>query len=120
MNLNEWLSGRFETDGLGSDEDSRCRLRWRKRLDRSAVVTASYVDIDKSSPAVVLAEIAAGVFIAGRAVANRFDGIQTDEGGLFSVLPKPACFNSGPNGARFTAVFVNNDLRLFAGRPKAG
>src|SRR5277367_539852 len=44
-------------------------------------------DIDESAQAVILAEIAAGRFVAGGAVLNFSDSIEADEGCLLAVLP---------------------------------
>ena len=45
-------------------------------------------NVDESSQAIVLAEIAARVFVASGAVLDLANGIESDESGLLPVLPQ--------------------------------
>src|ERR1700759_2785761 len=51
-----------------------------------AFAGASHVNIDKSAQAIVLAEVAARVFVAGGTVADILHLLQTDERGLLAVV----------------------------------
>ena len=45
-------------------------------------------DVNKCAQAVVLAEVAAGILVARRAIADVLDGILSDERGAMAVLVK--------------------------------
>src|SRR5579884_1005475 len=79
-----------------------------------------HIHVNKCAQAVVFAEVAARVFIACGAVANCADGLEANKCSLLAVLPKAECLLCRADGARFAAVFVDNDLRLFAVGTKAG
>src|SRR5215469_16569259 len=65
-----------------------------------AVSCASiHIDIDEGTQAVVLAEVAACVLIACRAVANVADRVEADEGSLATILPKAQRFLRGSDRA---------------------
>src|ERR1700733_13867207 len=72
-----------------------------------------YIHIDKGSQAVVLAEIAASIFVAGGGGADVRDFFEADESGLLSVAPEPQSFLCRADRSRLTAVFMDDDLRFF-------
>src|ERR1700743_387971 len=78
------------------------------------LLSAHHIYIDKGAQAVVLAEIAACIFIASCAITNIGDCFYTDEGGLFSIGPESQSLLCCTDRSGLTAVFVDNDLRLFA------
>ena len=68
--------------------------------------------VNEGAQAVVLAEIAARVFVARGAVADVLNGIEPDEGGAMTVLVETNGFDRRADCARLAAVFVNDDFRL--------
>jgi len=76
-------------------------------------------NVDEGAQAVVLAEVAAGIFVAGGAVFDFADGVESDKGRLAALAPKAEGFLGGADRARFTAVFMDDNFGLFAGGAKA-
>ncbi len=58
-----------------------------------------HVDVDKGAQAIVLAEVASGVFIARGAIANVAHRFQPDKGGPLAVLPQTQGLLCGTDGA---------------------
>ena len=83
-------------------------------------LAACDVDIDEGAQAVVLAEVAARVFVASGAVSNVGYGFESNEGCLLAVRPEPQSFLRCADGSGFAAVFVHDDLGLFAVGAEAG
>src|SRR5208283_128234 len=67
---------------------------------------------DERAQALVLAEVAAGAFVARGLVLNSARGLEADEGGLAAVVEKPSGFQRSPDGAGFAAMLVHDDVRL--------
>ncbi len=78
------------------------------------MTSSGHIDIDEGAQAIVLAEIAPGIFIARGAVANVGHSFQPDERRLLAVRPQTQSLLRGANGARFAAVLVHDNLRHFA------
>src|SRR5438270_1153248 len=76
--------------------------------------SAGYVDVDESAQAIVLAKIAARVFVARCPIANVRDSFEANKRGLASVAPEAVRLLGCSDCAGFAAVFVHYDLRLFA------
>src|ERR1700722_1998400 len=73
-----------------------------------------HIHVDKSSQAVVLAEIAPCIFIAGSAIANVAHRVQPDERGPLAIVPQAQCFLCSPDGSGLATVLVNDNLRYLA------
>ena len=73
-------------------------------------------DVDEGAQAIVLAEIAAGGFVAGGAVFDFANRIEADEGRALAVAPQAERFLRSANGAGFTAMLVHDNLRQFCRR----
>jgi hypothetical protein len=104
MDLHQRLLGRVHVSAFhrGADVNDRqvCR-RFR---------FTGGVHVDERTQAVVLAEVAARVLVARRAVLDIAHRIEPDEGGLAAVAPQTQRLDARPNGARLPAVFVHDDL----------
>src|ERR1700730_12867232 len=83
-------------------------------------LSTGYVDVDEGTQAIVLAEVAARVFVARCAIANVRDGFEADKCGLASIVPKAVCLLGRANSPGFTAVLMDDNLRLFAVGAEAG
>src|SRR5260370_27186120 len=83
-------------------------------------LSTGYIDVDEGTQAIVLAEIAARVFVARCAIAYVRDGVETNKRGLASVVPKAVRLLGCADCAGFTAVLMHDDLRLFAVGAEAG
>ena len=68
--------------------------------------------INERAQAIVLAEIAARIFVAGGAVADVLDRIETDEGSAVAVLVETNGFDASADRARLAAVLMDDDFRL--------
>src|ERR1700733_14598684 len=110
VGLNLFEAGQFHTCGY----DFFCRRRTIFPTGSRLLLSVGDVDIDERAQAVVLAEVAARVLIAGCAIEVVFDRSQTDEARLPAVRPEPQCFLGSADRTGFTAMFVDNDLRLLA------
>ena len=80
---------------------------------------AAGIHIDECTQAVVLAEIAARVFVASRAIADVADRIQADERRLPPVLPEPECFDSRADRAGLSAMLMHDHFRPLVHRSEA-
>ena len=76
-------------------------------------------NVDEGAQAVVLAEMAARIFVARGAVFDLANGIEADEGGLQAVAPQAQRFLRRTDRAGFAAVLVHDDFRLLAGGAEA-
>ena len=70
--------------------------------------------VDEGAQALVLAEVAAGVFAAVRDVADFLHGFEADKGGLAAHAPEAVGFDGGSDGSGFAAVLVDDDVGLDA------
>jgi len=61
---------------------------FRNAGKRNELVGVAGIDVDERAQAVVLAEIAARLLVARRAVLNVAHGVEADERGLSSVAPQ--------------------------------
>src|SRR5580704_419793 len=86
--------------------------------DETFVVLGRGTDVNEGSQAVVLAEMATGIFVARGAVFDFTDRIESDERGLLAVAPQTQGFLRSTDGARFAAMLVADDLRLLARGPE--
>src|SRR6185295_10970688 len=86
-------------------------------LDRKEL-SAARAHVDKRAQAVVLAEVAASVLVAGCAVRNITHGVKPDKAGRSAVAPQPQRLDTRPDRARFAAVLVHDNLRRLPGRAK--
>src|SRR5437879_2646655 len=82
--------------------------------------STSYIDVDEGTQAIVLAEVAARVFVARSAIADVRDGFETNKRGLPSIVPKAVRLLGCADCAGFTAVLMHDNLRLFAVSAEAG
>ena len=83
-------------------------------------LSACYIDVDEGTQAIVLAEVAARVFVARRAIADVRNGFQTDKRGLPFIVSEVMRLLSCANCAGFTAVLMHDNLRLSAVSAEAG
>src|SRR5258707_12152738 len=74
--------------------------------------SAGYIDVDEGTQAIVLAEVAARVLVARRAIADVRNGFQTDKRGLPSIVPKAVGLLTWPNLSGFPAVAIADNLPL--------
>src|SRR3981081_2904379 len=82
--------------------------------------STGYIDVDEGTQAIVLAEVAARVFVARRSITDVRDGFQTDERAPPPIVPKAGRPLSWANCAGFAAVLMHDNLRLFAVSAEAG
>src|SRR5260370_7614310 len=83
-------------------------------------LSTGFIDVDEGTQAIVLAEIAARVFVARCAIAYVRDGVETNKRGLASVVPKAVRLLGCADCAGFTAVLMHDNFRLFAVSAEAG
>src|ERR1700759_5868697 len=108
--------GQLHTRGY----DFFCRRRAISGTSNRLLASACDVDINEGAQAVVLTEVAARILIASGAIADVRHRIDADEGRLFAVLPEPQCFLGSADRSGFSAVLMDNDLRLLALGPETG
>ena len=78
------------------------------------VIHVCKLHIEEGSHTSVLAEAAAGLFIASGGVANASHGIHADKSSGASLTPQSRGLQTGANCAGLTAVRVNHNLRVDA------
>src|SRR5258708_24263853 len=83
-------------------------------------LSAGQVHIDEGTQAIVLAEIAACIFVSRCPVAYVCDGLKADEGCLSSVGPEPQRLLRCSDCAGAAAVIMHDNLWLFAIGAEAG
>ena len=88
-------------------------------LDGNEILGGLGSDVDKSSQAIVLAEIAARSLVARRPVFDFPYCIQADEGRTLTVPPQAQRFLRRADCAGLSAVLVHDDFRLLPGGPEA-
>src|SRR5581483_12373689 len=71
------------------------------------------LDVDKGAQTLVLAEVAARGFVAGRGIGDGGNALKADELGLFPVLPQAHGLEGTADGSGFTAVLVADHFRLY-------
>src|SRR5580658_7940290 len=87
--------------------------------DKAHVVCRCGSYIDKGAQTIVLAEMAARLFVASRTVFDLSHGIESDKRGLQPVAPQAERLNGSTDGPRLAAEFVNNNFRLPSRRAEA-
>src|SRR5579862_979615 len=75
-------------------------------------------DVDKGAQAIVLAEVAARIFVAGGPVFDFSNRLEPDERGARAIAPQAQGFCARANCAGFPAMFVNEDVGLLASSAK--
>ena len=84
---------------------------WSSAGDRHSALIDVGLDVDERAQALVLAEVAAGGFVAGGLVAESSDtASEPDEGGLPAVVPQPPGFERRADRAGFAAMLVHDDF----------
>ena len=84
-----------------------------------SAIAISRADVYERAEAVVFAEMTARLFAHGGPVLDMPYGIQTDEGGLPALLPQGHSLERAADRARFSGVFMYDDLRRLAGSLKS-
>src|SRR5579875_2872233 len=85
----------------------------RHALYRDEILGRLGAHVNESAQAIVLAKIASSGFVAGSAVFDFPDRIESDERGPPAVAPQPQRFLRRTNGAGFAAVLMHDNFRLF-------
>ena len=86
----------------GDNKPAFALLQRNLRLEdrqRRGLVDLSHTHVDERAQAVVLAEIAAGVFVARGAIADVLDGLDTDKRSAMPILVEPDRLDSRANRA---------------------
>src|SRR5580765_4099285 len=83
--------------------------------DEALVVLRCRANVDERAETVVLAEVAARIFVARGAVFDFADGLQANKSCLLAIAPQPQRFLRSTDRTRFAAMLVDDDLRLFPG-----
>src|SRR5207244_12751292 len=73
-----------------------------------ALVTG-YIDVDEGAKTIVLAEVAARIFIACCAIVDVGNGLKADKSSRSSIAPETQRLLSCADCAGFAAVLVNNN-----------
>src|SRR3954471_23048021 len=81
---------------------------------KAEIVFRLRADVDKRSQAIVLAEVAARIFVARRAVLDFAYSVEADESSLLTITPQTQGLLRGANRTGLPTVLVHNDLRLLA------
>src|ERR1700733_5698463 len=87
--------------------------------DKAQIILRLRPNVDESSQAVVLAEMATRLFVARRPILDLSHGVESNERSRLTVSPQAERFLCCANCSRFATVLVHDNLRLLAGCPKA-
>src|ERR1017187_5618682 len=68
------------------------------------------IHVDEGAQAIVLAEIAAGIFVPRGAIADLLYRIESDEGSALAVLVETNDLHACSDRARFAAMLVHDDF----------
>src|SRR5215467_10297954 len=82
---------------------------------KAEVILGLSANVDERTQAVILAEVAARVFVTRGSVLDLSYRIESDEGRLLAVAPQTQRFLGGADRARLSAVLVHDNFRLLAG-----
>src|ERR1039457_7478221 len=72
------------------------------------------IHVDEGAQAIVLAEIAAGIFVAGGAIADLLYRIESNEGSAMAVLVETNDLHACADCARLAAMLVHNNFWIVA------
>src|SRR5580704_10882182 len=87
--------------------------------NKALVVRGRGSYIDKGAQTIVFAEMAARLFVSGRAIVDFSYGIQSDKCGLLAIAPKSQQLCGRANRARFATELVHDDLGFLADSAEA-
>ncbi len=85
-------------------------LRLKHRQRRSRLEMVADIHVDEGAQAIVLAEIAAGIFVSRGAIADLLYCIESDEGSAVAVLVKTNGLRASADRARLAAMLVHNNF----------